>query len=201
MTDENQNENMQDTTQPEAEQTGTTPPQAENQGTTPPDSGNDGTTQPTDKPEVDVEKVVKKRLERERKKWEAERTQAEERARMDEAERLKAELADRDKAISEAQAQTKRERVLRTLSGKVVDPEDALAIAERAELIDEDGQVDVDALLQAKPYLAPQPAGPTPTTGAGGGVKRQLTREDLKTMTPKEINERWAEIQEALGKQ
>src|SRR5690625_7770675 len=68
-----------DTTHAPSGNEGTTPPEAEKTGTTPPEGGN----------ELDVEKIIKKRLERERRKWEAEREEAERRARMDEAERLK----------------------------------------------------------------------------------------------------------------
>lgn len=157
-------QDQQDLTPPEAEQTGTTPPAAEpNAGTTPPDAEKPGTDQT-----LDVEKVVKKRLERERKKWEAEREEAEKRARMDEAERLKAELADRDKAIAERDAALAREKAIRSLSGKVADPEAAYKLAEGNDDLLSDGQVDADALLQAYPFLAPTPAGPNATRGAGG---------------------------------
>ena len=189
-----ENEQQQDPTPPEAEETGTTPSEADNSETTQPEADQSG--------QADIDQIVKKRLARERKKWEAERTKAEERARMDEAERLKAELQDRDEAIAEYEAQVRHERTLRTLSGKVVDPEDALAIAERAELVDEDGNVDVDALLKAKPYLAPQKERPNAPSALGSpaGKGRKFTQADLAKMTADEINENWDAIQADLRK-
>lgn len=137
--------NDPDTTPTDGGNVGTTPPEAVNTGTTPPEGGNQDA----------IDRIVKQRLERERRKWEADRVEAEKRARMDEAERLKADLADRDKAIADAKAEAHRERSLRALKGLVVDEEDAFAIAQRLQLIDDSGKVDVDALLKAKPYLAP----------------------------------------------
>lgn len=93
----------------------------------------------------------------------AERARVEaERAKLDELERLKAEKADAERAAAEAKAEAARARHLVTLADKVVDAEDALAIAERAGLVTEEG-VDVDKLLEAKPYLR------KPTTGGGAG--------------------------------
>lgn len=172
--------------------------------TTPVDGGNIDTTQAaadkaatTPTPEggnqPDIDKIVKNRLDRERKKWEAERTEAEKRARMDEAERLKADLADRDKRIAEAKAEAAKERSLRNLKGKVVDEEDAYYAAQRLELVNEDGTIDVDALLKAKPYFASQPKpGAFSATGAPlpGNVKdpsRMSDEEYFRSRTqPKE---------------
>jgi hypothetical protein len=123
------------------------------------------------------------------------RTEAE-RAKLDEVERLKVERADALKEAEAARAEAKRTRHLITLAGKVTDPEDALLIAERAGLVTDDG-VDLDALLKAKPYLAPpQPGVNIP--GARTSKTAALTPEDVQRMTPDQINERWAEVQTAL---
>lgn len=159
----------------------TTPESSGNALTTPPEAEQTGTTQ--ESAEHDIEKIVKKRLDRERKKWEAEREEAAKRARMDEAERLKAELADRDKAIEAAKAEARRERTLRQLGpDKVVDAEEALYIAERLDLVGEDGSVDLEALLKAKPFLAPPEAKRVDLPGQKTmpGPKGDLTPDDFR---------------------
>ena len=177
---------------------------AEDSGATPPEADEDRDDSPAQKTltQAEVDALLKKRLGRERKKWEEERQEAERRARMDEAERLKAELADRDKAIAEREAELKRERVMRSLSGKVVDPEDAYAIAERLELVDEEtGTVDIDALLTQKPYLAPQQPGPPPkqpTSGAGGAAVKPPSLADVARMSPSEYEKHREQVYAAL---
>lgn len=127
----------------------------------------------------------------------AERVKLEaERAKLDEVERLKAEKADAEKAAETAKAEAARARHLIALAGKVVDPEDALAIAERAGLVTDDGDW-VARLLEAKPYLAPPQAGVN-IPGARNAKKPTLTVEDINKMKPHEINERWDEVQAAL---
>lgn len=180
-----------DTTQAAAVNSGTTPSGAEQTENTQAAGGNDGTT-------PDINTIVEKRLARARKQWEAEAEEQAKRARMDEAERLKAELADKEKAIAERDAQIKRERTLRQLAGKVIDPEDALAIAERNDLVDDDGNVDLAKLLDSKPFLAPQTAAGVNIPGARNAKKPTLTVEDINRMKPHEINERWDEVQAAL---
>lgn len=139
---------------------GTTPPAAASAGTTPnPEGGN----------QVDIDKIVKQRLERERKKWEAESEEAAKRARMDEAERLKADIADRDKRIAEAEAKATAADRRASLTGKVADPQAALRLLDDAH-VNDDGTVNIDALLTTYPFLAPTPTGPTATRGAAGGA-------------------------------
>lgn len=84
---------------------------------------------------------------------------------------------------------------------KAVDPDAVAALLDRDALkVGADGKVEgldtaIAALLEAKPYLtgaAPGP-GPTPTPGGADGGPRgtpapgQLSRDDLKSMTPEEI--------------
>ena len=165
-------QNEHDTTPVDGGNVDTTPPQADKQGTTPtPEGGNQ--TQP------DIDKIVQKRLDRERKKWEAEAEERAKRARMDEADRLKAELADRDKLIAAAEAKAVTAERLASLTGRVADPKAALRLLDDAHLTE--SGVDVDALLKDYPFLAPQPAGTSPTKGAGGGTPRgALTLEDFR---------------------
>lgn len=157
----------------------TTPPAAATAGTTPTPEGGNENTQP------DIDKIVQKRLDRERKKWEAESAETAKRARMDEADRLKAELADKDKEIAAAKAETIKAKQVAALTGRVVDAEDALAIAERAGLIDDDGHVKLDELLKTKPYLAAVGDGTRASTPAANATRlangtRPLSPEDFR---------------------
>lgn len=150
--------NETNTTPAESGNPGTTPPQAENQGTTPPEGGN----------QVDIDKIIKQRLDRERKKWEAESEEKTKRARMDESDRLKADLADRDRRIEEAEAKATAAERRASLTGKVADPAAALRLLDDDHL-NADGNVNVDALLKAYPFLAPtqeRASAPAASTGA-----------------------------------
>jgi len=167
-------------------------------------------TEPTDTQQEQVETFDREYVEKLRKENATYRTKAKEaaelaervkleaeRAKLDEVERLKAEKADAEKAAQEARAEAARARHLMTLAGKVVDPEDALAIAERAGLVTDDGDW-VARLLEAKPYLAVPAAPGVNIPGARNAKRPTLTMEDINKMKPHEINERWDEVQAAL---
>lgn len=105
---------------------------------------------------------------------------AAEREKLDEVERLKAERADALKDAEAARAEAKRTKHLVSLAGKVTDPEDALLIAERAGFVTDDG-VNVDALLKAKPFLAPPQLGVNiPGARSATGKTSALTPDDFR---------------------
>jgi len=106
---------------------------------------------------------------------------------------------------AEARAEVLNERALDKVEAKAAklfaDPEDARALlASRVEDFVDDGQVDTDAieealagLLKKKPHLAAATAKRF-QGGADGGARKgskpdQLTRDDLKKMTPAQIEE------------
>ena len=142
----------------------TTPPQADSQGTTPTEGGNQDA----------IDRIVKQRLDRERKKWEADRVEAEKRARMDEADRLKAELADRDARIEAAELKALTAERLADLTGKVIDPKAALRLWEEDDTL--------DSFLKRHPYMAPTPERPTaPAPNAPtASSTRPLRPEDFR---------------------
>lgn len=106
-------------------------------------------------------------------------------------------------AIAKANQRLLRADVRSAAAGKLRDPADALAFLDLASLsITEDGDTDpqqIDAaiadLLEKRPYLgvdskptfAKQDTAATKTKDAAG--PKQLTREDLKTMTASQIND------------
>jgi hypothetical protein len=109
----------------------------------------------------------------------------------------------RKQAQAEARAEVLRERALDKVETKAAklfaDPEDARALlAARVEDFVDDGQVDVDAinealtdLLSKKPHLAATTAKRF-QGGADGGARKgsgvaQLTEQDIKRMTPQQI--------------
>ena len=82
-----------------------------------------------------------------------------------------------------------------SLGGDLKRVEAALALAERDGLLTEEG-VDVDTLLERYPFLRPQ-AAPT-DVGANPPGTRPISLEDLKHMSPEEINAKWEAIRAAL---
>jgi hypothetical protein len=194
MTTAPHNDDTHETTPADGGNAGTTPPQAANQGTTPtPEGGN--AAQP------DIDKIIQKRLERERKKWEAESEEKAKRARMDEADRLKADLADRDARIAEAEQKALTAERKAALTGRVADPTAALRLLDDAH-VNDDGTINVDALLKAYPFLTPA-TGPTPTRGAGGNTpnarKTEIAQLEERMTTARTRTDRVL-IQERLNR-
>lgn len=115
------------------------------------------------------------------------------------------EKAIRDEARAEARAEALKERALDRIEAKAgklfADPEDARALlASKVDDFIDDGEIDSEAIAQAladllkkKPHLGAQGAGKRFETGADGGARKgsngpaQLTEQDLKRMTPQQI--------------
>ncbi|MCG6499455.1 hypothetical protein [Kitasatospora sp. A2-31] len=127
----------------------------------------------------------------------------------------------RTQVRAEARAEALRERALDRLEAKaarvLADPEDARAyLSARVEDFIDGDAIDTEAitdaledLLKRKPYLAATAAGSRPRfegTGDGGARKastgpRQLTENDVKRMTPEQIDEahRKGQLRDYLG--
>lgn len=102
--------------------------------------------------------------------------QAEERAKLGDAERLQAERDELAKKLEQLEAERQEALLKVQLAGKVTDIDYALFKARQNpdKYVGEDGTVDIDALLKDHPSLKAQPdpkPGPAPTTAGGGGVK------------------------------
>ena len=138
--------------------------------------------------------------------------------RVDELEKQLAMFQGKEKEYAQAQEREKiqadaiakaNQRVLKAdiraaAAGKLVNPADALRFIDISDLtVSDDGEVDSEAieqkindLVEQHPYLAQggNKAGQTgiiPPSGARDGdhAAGQLTRDDLRTMTPAQINE------------
>ncbi|MFJ4987903.1 hypothetical protein ACIP9H_29380 [Streptomyces sp. NPDC088732] len=139
-------------------------------------------------------------------KWRAERDRARdleqrlaEKDGADEAEvtRRKAE-AD---ALAKANGRILKAEIRAAAKGRLHDPKDALTFLDLDQFeVGEDGEIDpeeieeaITDLLKDKPYLAAATAKRFQGTGDGGAARKasrpkQLTRADLKSMSPEEID-------------
>ncbi|MFJ6615448.1 hypothetical protein ACIQPT_34810 [Streptomyces sp. NPDC091289] len=139
-------------------------------------------------------------------KWRAERDRARELAERlaekdgaDEAEQVRrqAETA----ALSKANARIIRAEVKAAAKGVLADPADAYKFLDLDQFeVDENGDLDSDEvteaineLIKSKPYLAAATAKRFQGTGDGGAARKagrpkQLTRADLKSMSPEAID-------------
>jgi len=124
----------------------------------------------------------------------AEGKEAEHKAQQD-AQKVK------DEALSAANTRILKAEVRAAATGQLADPTDALLYIDLSSLeVGDDGEVDSDAikaavadLVKKKPYLAAQ-GGKRFQGGADGGPRNearpaQLTRDDLKRMSPKQIED------------
>ncbi|MCI3271017.1 hypothetical protein [Streptomyces cylindrosporus] len=115
------------------------------------------------------------------------------------ADAIRAE-ADRE-ATARANARVLKSEIKAAAAGKLADPADALAYLDLSSFeVDASGEVDADEiseaiedLLSRKPYLAATSRPRFQGSGDGGAARKasgpsQLTRADLKGMTPQQIH-------------
>ncbi|PJN24055.1 hypothetical protein [Kitasatospora sp. CB02891] len=119
-------------------------------------------------------------------------------------------------ATARANDRIVRSEIRAAAAGKLADPKDALRFLDLTRFeVDNDGQVDEDAitealddLLQSKPYLAAATTAKPRFEGTGdGGARkaavgpRQLTEADIKKMTPEQIDEahRKGQLRDYMG--
>jgi len=126
-------------------------------------------------------------------KAQAEGREAEHKAQQD-AQRLK------DEALAVANERILKAEVRAAAASKLTDPQDALRFLNLSDFeVGSDGEVDasqvakaIDDLIASKPYLAAQ-GGQRFQGSADGGARNdatktaQLTRDDIKRMTPEQI--------------
>lgn len=103
-------------------------------------------------------------------------------------------------ATVKANSRILRSEVKAAATGKLINPKDALTFIDLTQFeVDEDGQVDedevadaIDDLLKERPYLGAATAKRFQGTGDGGAARKagrpkQLTQQDLKTMSAEAI--------------
>lgn len=114
------------------------------------------------------------------------------------AEQIKAQAT--REAISKANSRILKSEIKAAAAGKFADPADALAFIDSSKFeVDENGDVDaeeisdaIEELLTRKPHLAATARPRFQGSGDGGAARKaagpkQLTRSDLKGMSPEQI--------------
>lgn len=133
------------------------------------------------------------------------KVKADEEAKMSEQERLQKRLAELEQQASQyqraVQARTLEYEVkLQAARLGIVDPEAAYRLIDLAAIeYDEDGRPKnaekaLKALISARPWLVASGTS-SPTNPPRGG----LTLDDVRRMSPAEINQRWEEVKRVLG--
>ncbi|WP_327436146.1 hypothetical protein OG279_26265 [Streptomyces sp. NBC_01201] len=141
---------------------------------------------------------MKGKLKAEREKRRTLEQQLAEKDGADESEKVRRQAE--SEALSKANTRILRSEIKAAATGKLINPKDALVHIDLDQFeVDEDGQVDEDEvadaienLLKERPYLAAATAKRFQGTGDGGAARKagrpkQLSRADLKTMTPAQI--------------
>ena len=109
-------------------------------------------------------------------------------AKLEELDRLKAQIAERDKLVEQAklEAQDIKKQMKRSesLTGKVTDLNLAVVAlnslsSDEREQIENDEGFDFESLFEKFPALRPQKAKPSPSKGGGGSVKTEKLPEDM----------------------
>ncbi|MFR9796147.1 hypothetical protein ACL02U_09625 [Streptomyces sp. MS06] len=157
----------------------------------------------------------KLRKERERRKAaEGERDKLKGSGDADDPERIRNEAT--QAATARANARIVRSEIRAAAAGKLTNPRDALHFLDVSQFeVDEDGQVDedeiadaIDDLLKERPYLGAAAKGQSRFQGTGDGGARkgtggpkQLTEQQVKKMTPEQIDEahRKGQLRDYLG--
>ena len=146
-----------------------------------------------------AEKARRREETRKRRAAEAELDKLRSGDKADDPETIRREAT--QAATAKANTRLLRAEVRAVAAGKLSDPKDALKFLDLDQFeVDEDGDVDtqeitdaIDDLLSSKPYLAAATAKRFQGTGDGGAARKaarpkQLTKSDLKTMSPEQID-------------
>lgn len=162
----------------------------------------------------DAEYVSKLRSEAASHRTELKKTQDElkklQDAQLSEQEKTAKRATDAEALVQATEAKL-RERTVRAevkLAAQamgVVDPDAAYRLLELDQItFNDDGEpTNIEKLLKdmaaKRPYLLGGGTGSSATNPGGGHGKGTLTRDDIKKMSPAEINSRWDEVQKVLS--
>ncbi|MBF6596255.1 MAG: DUF4355 domain-containing protein [Thermaceae bacterium] len=128
----------------------------------------------------DVDRIVADRLKREREKarkeFEAEKTEVERRAKLEESERLKLEKDEAEKKALIAEARVLKAERKAELTGKVTNPERVLLLMgdKAGDYFGEDGAVNAETVLKDFPEYAPAAETNKPAATPLPGVRPAL---------------------------
>jgi hypothetical protein len=128
-----------------------------------------------------------------------------EEAQLSEMDKLKAKVTEQDTyraqlEKTQREINTQYEIKLQALTLGISDPEDAYKLLDlsKLEFDEKTGKpTNVEAVLRelvgSKPYLLGKSGGSSSTNPAGGRTSK-LTMDDIKKMSPEEVNSRWEEV-------
>lgn len=122
--------------------------------------------------------------------WEREKKERE-RAEMSERDRLEAEKNELAQELEAQKERVKEQGWRADLAGKVADPAVAIRILDRESHLTDEGNVNVDAFLEAYPFMRPaQQGGSSPATSANPTKvgSRAKSLQDLRGASEEEIN-------------
>jgi hypothetical protein len=164
--------------------------------------------------QAEVERLITERLSRETKKYaDYDKTKAElkrlQEASKSDVDRLQETVSDLTAKFTEAENRARANLVKSAIVASAArldfnDPQDAFRLLDAGGFeVADDGSVEgleatLQKLLAEKPYLRKQAVSRTsPTNPASTAV---LTMDQIKTMSPAEINSRWDDVQKVMAK-
>lgn len=123
-------------------------------------------------------------------------------AELSEVERLKKDLADKEQAVTAATQRARAMQVRVKAAELGLIPEAAERMLDVSKLDDSDETITaaLNDALKTYPWLKSNQPGVTTPAGAPGKSTTTLTKEQIETMTPQEINTRWSEVQQVLSR-
>jgi hypothetical protein len=164
--------------------------------------------------QADVERLITERLSRETKKYaDYDKTKAElkrlQEARKSDVDRLQETVSDLTAKFTEAESRARANLVKSAVVAAAArldfnDPQDAFRLLDVGGLeVEDDGSVKgldgtLQKLLSEKPYLRKQAVSKTSPTNPATAAA--LTMDQIKTMSPAEINSRWDDVQKVMAK-
>lgn len=156
----------------------------------------------------ELEKIIEKRLAREKKnlaeKIEAERQEAEKLAKMSEREKQQALLDKREKALAEREAALERANLLNETTKQLSSKNLPIEFADYLMADDAENTFNRISEFESKWNAALEIAvnerlkGNAPAAAANKANGSSLTIEDVKAMSAAQVQARWKEVQEVL---
>lgn len=156
----------------------------------------------------ELEKIIEKRLAREKKnlaeKIEAERQEAEKLAKMSERERQQALLDKREKALAEREKALERANLLNETTKQLSSKNLPIEFADYLMADDAENTFNRISEFESKWNSALEIAvnerlkGSAPASATNKANGSSLTIEDIKAMSAAQVQARWSEVQEAL---
>ena len=146
--------------------------------------------------QADIKKFRTRADEVEAAKKAAETDALKQKSLEDQVKAYEQKLAEAEAKAEQAELRRIEAARIATLTGRVADPRAALKLLDTTH-VTEDGDVNITALLEAYPFLAPPTEGKHATRPAGVSTPKSLTAEDFRGKDPDWIMENLARLNKA----